>query len=51
MNLYRLEHRMRSDGYSEEYIERVIDDLVDHWIEDEKDRELIEMREAKEGET
>ena len=46
MNLNNIERRMRNDGYSEEYIERVIDDYVDYWIEDNKDRELIERREA-----
>lgn len=47
MNLNNIERRMRDDGYSEEYIERIIDDYVDHWIEDNKDRELIEKREAQ----
>lgn len=52
MNLYRLESRMRRDGYSDEHIERVVDDYVDRWIEDQKDRELIERREAPtKGET
>lgn len=47
MNLNRLERSMRNQGYSEEYIERVVDDYVDRWIEDMKDRELIERREAQ----
>ncbi len=52
MNLYRLESRMRRDGYSDDYIERVVDDYVDRWIEDQKDRELIERRETPvKGET
>lgn len=47
MNLNRLERSMRNQGYSDEYIERVVDDYVDRWIEDMKDRELIERREAQ----
>ena len=47
MNEHAIKRSMKADGYSEEYIERITDDLADYRLQEQKDRESAEALAAR----
>ena len=47
MNEHVIRRRMRADGYSDDHIERVTDELADYQLQDDRDRESAEALAAR----
>lgn len=47
MNEHSIRRSMKADGYSDEYIERITDDLADYRLQEQRDRESAEALDKK----